>query len=1415
MSDALREAAYRQHMSRGARCTECALYRTSRPRGPVPAQLKSRARLVVIGEAPGNEEVGVGRPFIGPSGAVLDDALRSGGLERNDCTITNVIACQPDVEGGSMADYLDHIKRFPPKHADGTLKLDPIVACRGRLHQDIEDSGSKTLLAVGGRALEASATKYGLAYGKHTDSVAQTTVATILKQHGSPVVLPEPAADGVTTICTSLHPAFAMRGKKAYAPVIFNDLKRGAEIACAGGKVDWPKAARTYIFPTRAEVERVCRRMVAAKRPVAVDIETDGVNTRTCVIRCIGLGTKLVDGEHILVVPVLYMRGDEYWTPEDRVAVEGAVRQVLTECPLVFHNGPFDTAVLQNHGLMPVKIEPYRFDTMVADHDTDANDLPHDLGAVTRRYFPAPTWKQDADHKSSGSVREDLDLHTYNCLMAGTPVVCADGRTRLIENIVRQKWAGEVLSLSADGEIESRRILAWHKQRVPGQNWIQVRTSADRAASRGLIVTPDHEVYTQNGPTRADAVQVGDLLYRSETAFTPEQRQALLGTLLGDSSLVLSPTVRGGSHPATCALHGGHVTEDGLAQHKAASFPDHVLLGDEQPARPRLFRGKLRASRAFTPIRTRQLRQLGELWPLLYDADGTRRLRVSVLEQLGPIGLAWWFMDDGCRQNALHGDPAGKLELSAVTDTVCLAACRYLEDDVAAAVAWFRAKYGPVTAGADRVLRFGRRATRKLIADIAPYVAPGVRRKLPRGPDYGPLAPIPRTGTPSTSRVIAVGEYIPSTQTKSDRLRAETRFCVTVEENHNFFTSFGLVKNCDDVLATLRLFEVLDNRVANCGTQKQFETDMRLLPIAREMQQLGCVVDEHERGRLSALLQTQCSSLAHEFSRQSGTSFNLRSTAKMADWLFKTNKIQPPLNPQGYEWKEGENASTSTAAITKILSDETISDRVRASLEVLLEYRSYEKLRSTYVDGLRVEYDMPNLATVPAQGNLAARPELGRIHATWKVHVIPTGRWASSPNMQNYPARTRIGSLRKLIVAPPGHVIVGGDFEQIELRIFALLSGDQLLLEAFDKDMDPHSLNAATIMSKTGTDDDIMRLYKKYKGWKDHGTDDEKERVKYLRTIAKRFVYLECIAEGTPVLTDRGLVPIESVLVTDRVWDGVEWVTHEGLLRRGRRTVVEWDGVAATLDHKVWLRDGSTATMGEAVERRLRLAQTGAGNTPLSLWTVRDAEWRVVAPPKVFEAEVFDLLNAGPRRRFTAGGRLVSNCYGGEEDKLFAVMSTERDKKDGKLVFPTIKPTDTVEWHQRWHRKHPWTKRFQDQSARFVRQHGYVAGFGDDRKRFFPGGIDKKNAPLNHPIQSSAGWIMNRGILNLVDAIPFYSWSDYTGVCLQVHDYAAVYVPEERAAEAQKLLTEALETTWKGMKFPLDKPKATRDWADQ
>ncbi len=229
--------------------------------------------------------------------------------------------------------------------------------------------------------------------------------------------------------------------------------------------------------------------------------------------------------------------------------------------------------------------------------------------------------------------------------------------------------------------------------------------------------------------------------------------------------------------------------------------------------------------------------------------------------------------------------------------------------------------------------------------------------------------------------------------------------------------------------------------------------------------------------------------------------------------------------------------------------------RVKTFISSLLAWRKANKLKTTYSTSLIAMVD-PN----------------GRLHTDFRQCEAETGRMASAnPNFQNFP---NDGLIRSAFIVPEGWVRVYLDYSQVELRILAYCTGDPAMVRAFVAGEDLHSMTS-------------MELF---------GSAEREFRKK-----AKTINFGLCIAEGQRVLTDTGLVPIEQVEDWHKVWDGVEWVSHDGLVCRGVCEVVTYDGVTATPEHGVFTEDGRRVPIGEessALHPR-RLAVGAAGEVPI------------------------------------------------------------------------------------------------------------------------------------------------------------------------------------------------------------------------
>jgi DNA polymerase I-like protein with 3'-5' exonuclease and polymerase domains len=206
--------------------------------------------------------------------------------------------------------------------------------------------------------------------------------------------------------------------------------------------------------------------------------------------------------------------------------------------------------------------------------------------------------------------------------------------------------------------------------------------------------------------------------------------------------------------------------------------------------------------------------------------------------------------------------------------------------------------------------------------------------------------------------------------------------------------------------------------------------------------------------------------------------------------------------------------------------------------------------------------------------NLIGVAGRGRLPIMLNYYGAHTGRFSGGDklNLQNLPSRGG-NTIRRALKAPPGHVLIACDSSQIEARTVAWLAGQEDLVEAFRMGRDVYSEFASEVYGRTITKADKV----------------------------ERFVGKTCIAEGTLVLSHQGWKPIESVTTDDLLWDGQEWVCHQGLLNNGIKPTLNLCGAWLTPDHQVW--SGTQWLEAQSVvadaDTLYQVLDIGAENLPL------------------------------------------------------------------------------------------------------------------------------------------------------------------------------------------------------------------------
>ncbi len=241
---------------------------------------------------------------------------------------------------------------------------------------------------------------------------------------------------------------------------------------------------------------------------------------------------------------------------------------------------------------------------------------------------------------------------------------------------------------------------------------------------------------------------------------------------------------------------------------------------------------------------------------------------------------------------------------------------------------------------------------------------------------------------------------------------------------------------CARAAASRVLVDALADALEKDGSQKAyFDIDAPLVGVLASMERTGARIDVDRLAQLSASTQEELSSLRARIYAAAGEEFNIDSPKQLGHILFEVLGLPPRKKTQrGY--------STDASVLKELATEHELPGLV-------LKYREYAKIRSTYIEAL------PKL-----------RKGDGLIHTTFNQTVTTTGRLSSSdPNLQNIPVRTEFGRQIRASFIPheQGEVFLSADYSQIELRLLAHLSEDEGLIAAFKSGADFHAATAARV----------------------------------------------------------------------------------------------------------------------------------------------------------------------------------------------------------------------------------------------------------------------------------------------------------------------------------------------------------------
>jgi uracil-DNA glycosylase family 4 len=392
----------------GAECHRCPLkHQTPVP----PSRAKGdKPRLIIVGEGPGRLEENRGEVFIGPSGRLLNGALREAGFDRENAHVTNATMCRPESDQDAKAATPCCAPRLAKELGEFPLEV-PVLALGAPATRSI--IGKAGILKARGfiwhapeirdQQLRSAVLKVKKA---RKTSKSPTRAKRLTSALDSSALIHARATFAGRVVIPSVHPAFILRGADGWLPVMRVDIRRAVRWAEKPFDLEDVGPYRQTSSP--AEARRLLRKL---SKFVNVDIETDGRDPLTVGITCIGIHdvdrpenpSIILDPWENSLIPVL--------------------RSFLKDRKVLTHNGPaFDQIALDRIGIRWKKTE----DTLIA-HFAFASHLPKSLAHVGSVYCDAGPWKQKFKQGSEekgvagfGVKKEDLAAYNAADVRIGT-----------------------------------------------------------------------------------------------------------------------------------------------------------------------------------------------------------------------------------------------------------------------------------------------------------------------------------------------------------------------------------------------------------------------------------------------------------------------------------------------------------------------------------------------------------------------------------------------------------------------------------------------------------------------------------------------------------------------------------------------------------------------------------------------------------------------------------------------------------------------------------------------------------------------------------------------------------------------------------------------------------------------------------
>ena len=395
------------------------------------------AKLAVVGMHPGYREERIKRPFVGPSGHLFNRILEEVGIHRPDLYVGNCSNCKPkEVQVASW---------IPKKECEERA----VKNCRPRFLQELQRVRPRVIVAFGGLPLQALTGKCSIT--KRHGALHVIDIDRILAEHEGM----EPRnwvyrEDRLTYVIPLFHPAYLLRGKPQFHPILIQKFKRAKAIA-EGAQPDFYR--EILVAPHVRDVDKTLElaeahtdRWIAEGRPLAVDVEaTMEGGSRKAAFTVFGYSSEHYRTGIALTILEWSEVKQSYrftWNREQWIVVRRLFEKImLSPNSKCYHNFGYDVTLLRRF----LDHLGSLHDTIVL-HSLFQPDIPHGLDFVCQSELDIPAWKRDFRQSEKAGTANNLDLLHYNCQDHGygglikvplTNKVFRRGNTHLVEHTMK------------------------------------------------------------------------------------------------------------------------------------------------------------------------------------------------------------------------------------------------------------------------------------------------------------------------------------------------------------------------------------------------------------------------------------------------------------------------------------------------------------------------------------------------------------------------------------------------------------------------------------------------------------------------------------------------------------------------------------------------------------------------------------------------------------------------------------------------------------------------------------------------------------------------------------------------------------------------------------------------------------------